>query len=130
MLPSDLLVLEFNVTSRWMKGERRKKGDTGRIPHPATRFLREVDAEALGHRALLAAPHLVAVRLNLLLTSIGLSDRRYYWVTDEGKDTARSLRDASVEDYIKVSSIDKEVVMFLKEHHYGGFSFFLHGVTS
>lgn len=125
MLPRGLRVLEFNVTSRWLKGERRRKGDSGRIHHPAARFLQEVDVEALGHRASLAAPQLAAVRLNLSLRPIGLSDRRYYWLTsDAGEGTAvRSLRDASVEDYNKVSSIDKEVITFLKEHRYGGVNF-------
>lgn len=125
VLPRGLRVLEFNVTSRWLKGERRRKGESGRIHHPATQFLRGVDVEALGRRALLAAPRLSAVRLNLSLRPIGLSDRRYYWLTsDVGEGTAvRSLRDASVEDYNKVSSIDKEVITFMKEHRYGGVYF-------
>lgn len=111
------------MTSRWLKRERRGKGDIGPIPHPGTRVLRDVDAEALGQRALLAAPQLAAVRLNLSLRPLGLPNRRYYWVTDVGEDNARSLRAVSVADYNKSASIDKEAIAFLKQNRYGEASY-------
>lgn len=111
---------------------RGKDGGTTPLHHPAADFLRKLDVESLVQRVQISAPELLAVRMELPSGKTGVPARTSYWVAGMGVTediTVPCMLKTSAKHYKDVSFIERDVVAFLKENHYGEFFRFYSGIT-